>query len=69
MCRGRLAGYRTDPEKPRDPAGLRIDEYEAAIVGQMFAWYLQRGATLGRASQEGSSKAAFPLLPVRAIWA
>jgi site-specific DNA recombinase len=23
-----------------------IDEYEAAIVGQMFAWYLQRGATL-----------------------
>ncbi|MDQ5828291.1 MAG: recombinase family protein, partial [Actinomycetota bacterium] len=27
--------------------GLRIDEYEAAIVGQMFAWYLQRGATLG----------------------
>jgi site-specific DNA recombinase len=47
MRRGRLAGYRTDPEKPRDPAGLRIDEYEAAIVGQMFAWYLQRGATLG----------------------
>jgi len=62
MRRGRLAklragqllpwvrvpfGYRTDPEHPRDPAGLRIDEYEAAIVGQMFAWYLERGATLG----------------------
>ena len=62
MRRGRLAklragqllpwvrvpfGYRTDPEKPRDPAGLRIDEYEAAIVRQMFAWYLERGATLG----------------------
>jgi site-specific DNA recombinase len=62
MRRGRLAklragqllpwvrvpfGYRTDPEHPRDPAGLRIDEYEAAIVGQMFAWYLKRGATLG----------------------
>jgi site-specific DNA recombinase len=40
-------GYRTDPERPRDPAGLRIDEYEAAIVRQMFAWYLERGATLG----------------------
>jgi site-specific DNA recombinase len=62
MRRGRLAklragqllpwvrvpfGYRTDPDHPRDPAGLRIDEYEAAIVGQMFAWYLERGATLG----------------------
>lgn len=62
MRRGRLAklragqllpwvrvpfGYRTDPEHPRDPAGLRIDDYEAAIVQQMFVWYLERGATLG----------------------
>jgi site-specific DNA recombinase len=62
MRRGRLAklragqllpwmrvpfGYRTDPERPRDPAGLRIEDYEAAIVRQMFAWYLERGVTLG----------------------
>jgi site-specific DNA recombinase len=62
MRRGRLAklragqllpwmrvpfGYRTDPERPRDPAGLRIEDYEAAIVGQMFVWYLEQGATLG----------------------
>src|SRR5215217_4798277 len=62
MRRGRLAklragqllpwmrvpfGYRTDPERPRDPAGLRVEGYEAAIVHQMFAWYLERGATLG----------------------
>ncbi|MDQ5811753.1 MAG: recombinase family protein [Actinomycetota bacterium] len=62
MRRGRLAklraeqllpwmrvpfGYRTDPERPRDPAGLRVEGYEAAIVRQMFAWYLQREATLG----------------------
>src|SRR5918995_2645215 len=62
MRRGRLAklragqllpwvrvpfGYRTNPDHPRDPAGLRIDEYEAAIVRQMFTWYLERGATLG----------------------
>ncbi len=62
MRRGRLAklragqllpwmrvpfGYRTDPEHPRDPAGLRIEDYEAAIVRQMFAWYLEQGATLG----------------------
>jgi site-specific DNA recombinase len=61
MRRGRLAklragqllpwmrvpfGYRTDPERPRDPAGLRIEDYEAAIVRQMFAWYLEQGATL-----------------------
>lgn len=62
MRRGRLAklragqllpwmrvpfGYRTDPERPRDPAGLRVEEYEAAIVRQTFAWYLEHGATLG----------------------
>ena len=62
MRRGRLAklrsgqllpwlrvpfGYRTDPERPREPAGLRVEEYEAAIVRQMFAWYLEQGATLG----------------------
>jgi site-specific DNA recombinase len=62
MRRGRLAklragqllpwvrvpfGYRTNPDHPRDPAGLRIDEYEAAIVREIFAWYLERGATLG----------------------
>ncbi len=62
MRRGRLAklragqllpwmrvpfGYRTDPESPRDPSGLRVEEYEAAIVHQMFAWYLEQGATLG----------------------
>jgi len=62
MRRGRLAklrsgqllpwvrvpfGYRTDPERPRDPAGLRVEEYEAAIVRQMFAFYLEQGATLG----------------------
>ena len=40
-------GYRTDPERPRDPAGLRVEEYEANIVRQMFVWYLEQGATLG----------------------
>ena len=72
MRRGRLAklrsgqllpwlrvpfGYRTDPERPRDPAGLRVEEYEVAIVRQMFAWYLEQGATLGtiarRLTEEG----------------
>jgi site-specific DNA recombinase len=32
-------GYRVDPERPRDPAGVRIEESEAAVVREMFAWY------------------------------
>lgn len=32
-------GYRVDPDRPRDPAGVRIEESEAAIVREMFAWY------------------------------
>jgi site-specific DNA recombinase len=39
-------GYQLDAEHPRDPAGVKIDEYEAAIIRQIFAWYLQPGATL-----------------------
>jgi site-specific DNA recombinase len=61
MRRGRLAhlragrllpwprppfGYQMDPEHPRDPSGLRLDPYAAAIVQQIFAWYLEEGATL-----------------------
>ena len=34
-------GYRVDPERPRDPAGIRIEEVEAAIVREMFAWYAE----------------------------
>src|SRR6195952_1053081 len=33
--------YRVDPERPRDPAGIRIEEAEAAIVREMFAWYAE----------------------------
>src|SRR5918998_487330 len=32
-------GYRVDPDRPRDPAGVRIEEAEAAIVREMFAWH------------------------------
>ena len=34
-------GYRVDPERPRDPASIRIEEAEAAIVREMFAWYAE----------------------------
>jgi site-specific DNA recombinase len=39
-------GYRLDPDRPRDPAGVRVDEAEAAIVRDIFAWYTDEGATL-----------------------
>jgi site-specific DNA recombinase len=61
MRRGRLARYRAglllpwvqpvygyllDPEHPRDPAGVSINETQAAIVHQLFAWYLEDGVSL-----------------------
>jgi len=39
-------GYRVDPEHPRDPAGVRIEESEAAIVREMFAWYAEEAHSL-----------------------
>ena len=39
-------GYRTDPDRPRDPAGLDLDEAKAAVVGEIFAMYLEEGESL-----------------------
>jgi len=39
-------GYQVDPEHPRDPDLLQLDEAEAAMVAQMFAWYLEPQTTL-----------------------
>ena len=39
-------GYRVDPDRPRDPAGLQRDPYAAAVVEQIFGWYAQEGMTL-----------------------
>jgi site-specific DNA recombinase len=41
-------GYRLDPERPRDPARARLDEAEAAIVRDIFAWYADEGVTIRR---------------------
>src|SRR5215211_1017981 len=61
MRRGRLAkykaglllpwthvpyGYRVDPDRPRDPGGVRPDEAKAAVVAEIFATYLEQGASL-----------------------
>jgi site-specific DNA recombinase len=39
-------GYRRDPEYPCDPACLRIEETEARVVRQMFAWYVEDGLSM-----------------------
>ena len=39
-------GYLLDPLTPRDPAGVRIEESEAALVRAMFTWYVDEGVTL-----------------------
>ncbi len=39
-------GYRTDPHAPRDPAGIAVDAERAAVVRQVFAWYVEDGLTL-----------------------
>src|SRR5712692_3272212 len=39
-------GYRVDPARPRDPAGVRLEPVEAAIVAELFATYLQDGQSL-----------------------
>ncbi len=41
-------GYRLDPEHPRDPACLQLDPAAAAVVQEMFAWYLEPRATVHR---------------------
>jgi site-specific DNA recombinase len=66
MRRGRLAalragqlvpwtvppfGYRQDPLRPRDPAGLQLDEDAAHVVRQIFTWYIEEELTLYRIAQ------------------
>jgi site-specific DNA recombinase len=39
-------GYRLDPERPRDPSGVRLDEAEAAVVRDLFVWFADQGAPI-----------------------
>jgi site-specific DNA recombinase len=39
-------GYRLDPDRPRDAAAVRTEPAEAALVAQLFDWYLEPHATL-----------------------
>jgi site-specific DNA recombinase len=61
MRRGRLAKYKTglllpwthvpyglrvDPDRPCDPAGVSLDGAKTAVVAEIFAAYLEPGASL-----------------------
>src|SRR3954451_3497924 len=39
-------GYRLDPDRPRDPAGVTLEPAEAAVVRELFAGYLEGQASL-----------------------
>jgi site-specific DNA recombinase len=39
-------GYRLGVEFPRDPAGVTVEEQEAAVVRDIFAWYVHESGTL-----------------------
>jgi site-specific DNA recombinase len=82
MRRGRLAklqsgqllpwarppyGYRPDPQRPRDPAGVSIAEAEAAVVRQIFAWYADEGLSL-RAIARRLTAGAIPSPQGHAWW-
>src|SRR5205823_4053117 len=40
--------YRVDPSRPRDPAGVRLEPSEVAVVTELFASYLEEGQSLKR---------------------
>jgi site-specific DNA recombinase len=44
-------GYRLDPERPRDPHGIRLEEREAAVVQQIFTRYVESSISLYRLAQ------------------
>jgi site-specific DNA recombinase len=39
-------GYRTDPDRPRDPKGVRIEAGEAAVIAEIYATYLEGNQSL-----------------------
>lgn len=44
-------GYRADPDRPRDPVGVRTDPAEAALVAELFRWYADEGHSFMAAVQ------------------
>src|SRR5437764_8465631 len=43
-------GYRVDPPRPRDPAGVCLERSEVAVIAELFTSYLEEGQSLKRAT-------------------
>ena len=48
-------GFRVDPLHPRDPAGVRLEPVEVAVVTDLFARYLEEGASLKAVTKQLSA--------------
>ncbi|HLV97349.1 MAG TPA: recombinase family protein [Ktedonobacterales bacterium] len=48
-------GFRVDPTHPRDPAGVRLEPAEVAVVTDLFARYLEEGASLKAVTKQLSA--------------
>jgi site-specific DNA recombinase len=57
-------GYRVDPARPRDPAGVRVEPMEAAVVAEMFASYAREGQSLMGVTRQLVAKAR-----AQSLWA
>lgn len=60
-------GYRSDPDHPRDPQRLRVEETEAAQVVCIFTAYLQEGQTLAGLARH-LTQLAIPTPSGRHLW-
>src|SRR5205085_9133457 len=47
----RADGFRVDPACPRDPAGVRLEPTEVAVVADLFVSYLEEGQSLKRVTK------------------
>jgi site-specific DNA recombinase len=45
-------GYTQDPDHPRSPDGVRLDPVAAALVAEMYAWYLEGGQSLSGVAKQ-----------------
>jgi site-specific DNA recombinase len=48
------SGFRVDPLHPRDPTGVRLEPAEVAVVTDLFARYLEEGASLKAVTKQRS---------------
>jgi site-specific DNA recombinase len=60
-------GYRLAPDRPRDPAGVRLDAVEAAVVRDIFAWVLDEGLAITAVVQR-LHRLGIPSPKGRAYW-